>query len=784
MNKVQGVGALTFFGGDRAMSSEDARLEMVIGARFDRVEEKLNSWVRGTYGASAKVQKSLDAANDRFGGLFKKADPAKALDQIFDSTRLKILDSGVARVGLFGSALENLGPAGLAAAGAVGLVVAAFAGARAAAAFADEIADTANRLHVTTDALQEYRFAIRAAGGEEKGADEALESFSVTLGKAQQGLAKSQRAFLALGVTKEQIKSFKDVDEALRAVTERIGGLGKNAQKDAIISQLGLDGLKPLLLEGVDAMEQLRAKAHDIGIVMDADIVKRGAAINDDFETMAQVIDVQIKSALVDLGPELAKLIGLIARMASGAADVADAFRSIENKRVSHLEDLRDQYKERLKNPVARLIYGKSDQENLARTEAELAARAKNNGAPPIPTGSDLIDTTKAKAGKKDRTAEQLAGRQRRADEEIFRATLAELDAQNGELRSIEERLGFSLDRLKLEEEHRALELDQLQEEYRISAGKKGLSATERKRIETLEASARDGERQQITGAALRDMEDQRLEYARLLAGMDREALGITDAMATTAAERRKLQLEILESERKEARAALKRDLGRNSNLSPEQRDAALAGFDRNTGRMRDKTVDDTRGPLEEFIDKSREVNDSLKEMAVDGLESLGSGLVDAIMQARTLGDVAKNVFRQIAADLLSSLVRKNITGPIASMLNLIPGFADGTPSAPGGLAIVGEKGPELMNVPKGAQVIPNHALRALASLQNGGPLSAAGGNSTINYRVTVDLTGANGDETIRAIAYQAASQGAQAAFAMARKQIPADMARRANQRL
>jgi hypothetical protein len=37
-----------------------------------------------------------------------------------------------------------------------------------------------------------------------------------------------------------------------------------------------------------------------------------------------------------------------------------------------------------------------------------------------------------------------------------------------------------------------------------------------------------------------------------------------------------------------------------------------------------------------------------------------------------------------------------------------IPKFADGTNFAPGGLALVGERGPELVNLPRGSQVIPN----------------------------------------------------------------------------
>ncbi|MGY3581565.1 hypothetical protein ACVIGB_000363 [Bradyrhizobium sp. USDA 4341] len=36
------------------------------------------------------------------------------------------------------------------------------------------------------------------------------------------------------------------------------------------------------------------------------------------------------------------------------------------------------------------------------------------------------------------------------------------------------------------------------------------------------------------------------------------------------------------------------------------------------------------------------------------------------------------------------------------------PMFANGTGSAPGGWSIIGERGPELMNVPKGASILPN----------------------------------------------------------------------------
>lgn len=40
-----------------------------------------------------------------------------------------------------------------------------------------------------------------------------------------------------------------------------------------------------------------------------------------------------------------------------------------------------------------------------------------------------------------------------------------------------------------------------------------------------------------------------------------------------------------------------------------------------------------------------------------------------------------------------------------------IPGFAEGTSYAPGGVALVGERGPELVHLPRGSQVIPSHEI-------------------------------------------------------------------------
>jgi hypothetical protein len=63
--------------------------------------------------------------------------------------------------------------------------------------------------------------------------------------------------------------------------------------------------------------------------------------------------------------------------------------------------------------------------------------------------------------------------------------------------------------------------------------------------------------------------------------------------------------------------------------------------------------------------------------------------------------------------------------------------FASGTNSAPGGMAIVGEHGPELVNLPAGAQVFNNGQSRGMMG---------GGGNSSPNVTIVQNNDFSNSD--------------------------------------
>lgn len=582
------------------VSADISRLEKAFDRAAGHVDKQSTFMERRAKQMAAKIEAEAG-----------KINVGAALKNVFDSSRFQVLDSAIARVGIFGAALEPLGPAGLAAAAGIAAVGIAFAGAKAAAAYADDIADTAKRLHVTTDALQEYRFAIHEAGGEQEGADEALEAFNVTLGKAQQGLSKSQRGFLALGFSKDQIKGFSDADTALKAVAERIAQLS-NVQQDAIIEQLGLNGLKPLLAGGVAEMQRLREEAHKVGVVMDSDLVARGGELNDEFETISRVIDVQLKSALVDLGPVLVGLLQQMADLARMAANVADAFRGIEEKRTSRLKDLAKDFEDRSRTP-ATFLYGgpKADRDRAARARAELAKREAETKPPPPPKPSrQLIDTSGKGGGSapKDTTV---------ARTEAVKAALAAaerdvLQALLGLTSDIEAR--GALQKQIIDAEQRGREARAAKQVNDIATDK-GLTSAKKKELiaqlgvaDAKEAEAAANRKKLIDQETADALAKQSLEATQARLDGEAEVLRLQASLTTSAGTQAAIALRLVDIAYQREKAELEAVIASK----------AVSEADREIARAKLRTLNATQpdrveGAKREGSDPARRANDVIK---------------------------------------------------------------------------------------------------------------------------------------------------------------------------
>lgn len=123
-----------------------------------------------------------------------------------------------------------------------------------------------------------------------------------------------------------------------------------------------------------------------------------------------------------------------------------------------------------------------------------------------------------------------------------------------------------------------------------------------------------------------------------------------------------------------------------------------------------------------------------------------GASAMDALRTAgvNALGKIADKLVSMAADNLWSSafggstgglggffgtLFKGAGSGLSAPQSILPPIYGDGTDNHPGGLAIVGDKGPELLNLPRGSQVFPNDVLR---NGSMGGSTSVSVGGSTV----------------------------------------------------
>ena len=97
-------------------------------------------------------------------------------------------------------------------------------------------------------------------------------------------------------------------------------------------------------------------------------------------------------------------------------------------------------------------------------------------------------------------------------------------------------------------------------------------------------------------------------------------------------------------------------------------------------------------------------LSEALRDRGREAFDSLAHHIEGVLLGFESLGDAVRNLISELAQMAIQQFLIK----PLGASLG-VPGFATGTNFAPGGLAVVGERGPELVNLPRGSQVIPNH---------------------------------------------------------------------------
>ena len=188
--------------------------------------------------------------------------------------------------------------------------------------------------------------------------------------------------------------------------------------------------------------------------------------------------------------------------------------------------------------------------------------------------------------------------------------------------------------------------------------------------------------------------------------------------------------------------------LGRTDEQQRIHNELKRAGVDLNSeaGQQIASLVSDIERQ-EQATRKAAEAQEELNDIAMDAFYDLAgaidtgneamdrflSTLIEAAAQAAILGE---GPLAGLFSGFRGGGFKANTT--LGSFLGL-PSYANGTNDHPGGLAWVGERGRELVNMPTGSQVIPNHNIAGLG-----------GSSISVPVAISIDARGADSEGLAR----------------------------------
>jgi len=218
------------------------------------------------------------------------------MEKAFDGVKKKTQDLGKSMQDV-GKSVSNTGktmskfvtgPIVAAGAGALGL-------AKKWASTGDEIAKTATKLGISTDALQEMDYWATQNGLSSASMERAVGRLNQRIGRAVDGNEKYEEAFRLLDV--QLIKTgggLRDTEDVMYDTIDALMAVEDPAMRSAYASEvfgtkLARD-LMPALEDGSLSLEEAAAKAHELGAVMDEEAIRAAEDFEDAWDDTKRML--------------------------------------------------------------------------------------------------------------------------------------------------------------------------------------------------------------------------------------------------------------------------------------------------------------------------------------------------------------------------------------------------------------------------------------------------------------------------------------------------------------
>ena len=168
----------------------------------------------------------------------------------------------------------------------------------------DSLNDLSARTGIGVEALQGYALAAKMAGVDTEAFGVAVQRLAVSIGKATPGDALD-KSLKAINLSVAELRALSP-EQQFAAIGDAISVLPTAADRAAAaVSIFGKQGaaLAPLFREGAASIEELRARAERLGIIVSETQINNVAEMNDAFDLVRATIEGIIGQVIGNLAP-------------------------------------------------------------------------------------------------------------------------------------------------------------------------------------------------------------------------------------------------------------------------------------------------------------------------------------------------------------------------------------------------------------------------------------------------------------------------------------------------
>lgn len=212
---------------------------------------------------------------------------------------------------------------------------------------ADNIGKVADKIGLTTDELQELRFAAELANVPVAQLDMGMQRFSRRLGEAAQGMGE------LMGIAEQYDIQLRDSNGQMRSNIDVLNDFAeviRNAESDQERLRIAFKlfdsegaALVNILKDGSEALTTMRMKAQELGIVVEEGLIRNASDAQDELKILSMVIKAQLTTAVTSLAPEISAasqaMTDFVINWAAGVKVIKDFFTISQEEEVQHLEE-------------------------------------------------------------------------------------------------------------------------------------------------------------------------------------------------------------------------------------------------------------------------------------------------------------------------------------------------------------------------------------------------------------------------------------------------------------